>query len=798
MNPILKCFTLGAISFGMVYFLSKPALVDNNTLPPLGTFLSPKKGIWNNPLNDQLANTTQHFFAKKDSVKIHYDSNLIPHIFANNQRDLFYAQGFVTASMRLWQMEFQTHAAAGRISEIVGEKAIDFDRSARRRGMVYAAEQTIAKMEENPQMKMIVEAYSDGVNAYIESLSPQNYPVEYKLLNYAPEPWKPIKTALLLKYMAYDLCFGEQDLQNTNMLQLFGAETLDVLFPDMESAIDPIVENPGTWKKNEEAIDNTPTALHETVTHQLVGSPNPDNGSNNWAVGPDKSATGHAMLASDPHLGMKLPSLWFAVHLHAPGINVAGASLPGTPAVIIGFNEKIAWGVTNAQRDLVDWYKIQFKEGDKNFYKLDNQWTKTSPRIEEIKINGADSYKDTVYYTRFGPVMYDDQFHAVEGKKNYALKWIAHQGSNELYAFYLLNMASNHSDYMAALNHYSSPAQNFAFAAVDGDIAMRIQGKFPIKGKEAKFLRDGTQSKQDWNAYIPFDENIQYKNPERGFISSANQYPVDSTYSYFVHSRGFQNYRNRRINNVLRENDSISIQDMMDLQNDNYNLMAEESLPTFLRLLDSSTFNAFQKEAYKVLSTWDFYNEKESVAAAYYEAWMDDVMDLVWEEMDKEDVVLKQPSRFTTIRLIKEDPNFVFFDNTNSKDKVENAKDIVKKAFALSVSKVEVWKNENIRTLTWQHFKNTSISHLANIGPFGRENVAIGGNHDIVNATSEKHGPSWRMIVHLEDGNVQGYGIYPGGQSGNIASKYYDSMIGTWAKGDYIAIPLLTPEQLRN
>jgi len=688
-------------------------------------------------------------------------------------------------------MEFQTMAAAGRLSEILGPVTLDFDRTARRKGMIYAAENAVHQTMQDSLMREVFEAYSDGINSYIKSLPSQDLPLEYKLLNYQPELWTPLKTGLLLKYMANTLNFSERDLENTNALKLFGHDILDLVYPDLENPVDPVVDNPNGWKhpSNQPALAIN-EAPNELVRRKLVPEANPYNGSNNWAVGPGKTASGHAILCNDPHLGLSLPSIWYVMQLHAPGVNVLGACLLGSPNVIIGFNDSIAWGVTNAQRDLVDWYKIKFRDNTKSEYLLDSQWVQSEPRIEAIGIRGQDPLIDTVYYTHFGPVLFDDHFHPSSEKKYYALRWIAHDPSEEARTFYMLNRARNYDDYMQALNYYSSPAQNFAFASTSGDIAMRVQGKYPLKKyEEGKYLLDGTTTIHDWT-FIPNDENVMYKNPNREFVASANQYPADSTYPYYITASSYENYRNRRINSVLRKMNGITPQAMMALQNDNFNLKAAESLHTFLHALDSLPLNANEEAAFQSLARWDYYNNVDSEAASYYERWWDILYPMIWDEIKDSEVQLAWPTSFTTIKLIKENPDFSFFDDQSTPEK-ETAKEILVRSFKKMAAEMAEWKENHQGDVSWATYKGTYIRHLLRIKPFGRYNISIGGNHQIVNATSANHGPSWRMIVDLDPKGVKAYGVYPGGQSGNPGSPYYDNMIELWAKGEYLSLSFM-------
>ncbi|MBS1507514.1 MAG: penicillin acylase family protein [Bacteroidetes bacterium] len=784
--PSFKAILSALVTIALVVIFNRSWTVGT-TIPPLGKFLDPFHGFWRNAETRNIPVEETEMDGLLDEVSIFYDSALIPHVYAKNEEDLFFVQGYLTAKYRLWQMEFQTHAAAGRISEIIGDKSIDFDRGQRRLGMVYAAQRSVEEMEKDSTAKMMAHRYAAGVNAYIQSLNYETLPFEYKLLNYWPEPWTPLKSGLLLKYMAKTLNIGDKDFEMTNALKLFGKETLELLYPDNEHVGDPIVDNPNGWKFKPISLDTVPVALpRDFVQVDPLEKSAPDIGSNNWAVAGSKTATGSPILCNDPHLELNLPSIWFIVHLNAPGYNAMGASLPGAPAVISGFNDSIAWGVTNAQRDLVDWYKIEFKDGTKNEYLSDGKWKTATKVIEKISVKGKADVYDTMIYTHHGPVTYDKSFHveSESEKNNYAFRWIAHDPSKELLTFYLLNKGKNHSDYMSALNNYSSPAQNFVFACVNGDIAMRIQGKYPVRRQnEGRFVLDGTKTSTEWHAFIPNDQNVTYKNPERGFVSSANQYPVDDTYPYYVTSTSYEAYRNRRINSLLASMKSITPQDMMKLQADNYNLKASESLPGWLKMLDSTKLSDEEKVAYQKLKSWDFNNTVNAEAASYYEAWIRVLYPMVWDEVFDSKVSLPDPTAYTTIKLIKEKPELSFFDIQSTPEK-ETAVDVVRKSFSQGVKEIEKWKREKQKDPTWAAFKDSYIQHLARLEPLSYH-VIHGGNGSIVNAHSRRNGPSWRMVVSLEKNGVKAWGVYPGGQSGNPGSPYYNNMIDVWTADRY-------------
>lgn len=785
------------ITLGLVILLDNRWVVGSTPIPPLGRFLDPFHGFWQN-IEPTGAHPPEelNIDGLKDKVTVVYDSLMIPHLFAQNDEDLYLAQGYVTARHRLWQMEFQTHAAAGRVSEIVGKSdaVLNYDRGQRRLGMVHGAHYALQGMMNDPTSRMMVEQFTAGINQYIASLDYGTLPFEYKLLHYQPEPWTTLKCALLLKTMAQTLNMRDKDMEMTNALRLFGPAMVDLLYPDQEPVGDPIVDRAGQWAfKAPAKLDSIPLAVPKDMIriNKLPGS-DPTTGSNNWAVGGSKTATGSPILCGDPHLNLSLPSIWYAIQLNAPGVNVMGVSLPGAPGIIIGFSDSIAWSVTNAQRDLVDWYRISFQDEQKTKYLLDGDWIPTEKRVEEIKIRGEATFYDTVVYTKWGPVTYDQSYHAEDNLKHYAFRWIAHDESNEVLTFYKLNRAHNHADYMEALNHYAAPAQNFVFASTHGDIAMRIQGKFPVRRKnEGRFVLDGTDSRQGWQAFIPSEQNVIDKNPARGFVSSANQYPVDATYPYYVTAANWEAYRNRRINQVLNQSTRITPTDMMRLQNDNFNLKAAESLPYFLAQLDSAHLTGEALQAYNTLKQWNYVNDREAEGASYYEAWWDNLVPLIWDELQQKDVTLEYPTTFNTIWLLKHQPEFIFFDIKATPEK-ETARDIIRLAFERGVQDMTKWKADHqTARAAWADYKDSYVNHIVPTLKALSIPVRTGGNHDIVNAHSKTHGPSWRMVVSLEKAGVKAWAAYPGGQSGNPGSVHYSDMIGKWSHGEYFALLFL-------
>ena len=341
---------------------------------PLGFLLSPQHGLWQN------AERTDHNFSGEfkfpqltGKVSVYFDERLIPHVFADEENDVYFVQGYLHAKFRLFQMELQTLAAAGRACEIAGEAALNHDREYRRLGMVFAAESALMEMEKNDTVKATCDAYTAGVNAYINSLTESSLPVEYKLLGKTPELWSNFKTALFLKLMSKDLAGHDNDFEMTNARSYFSKEDFALLYPAIQDSLDPIIPK-GTLYAPPAVTPVVPADADSLyfnaaiVTAEEYEKPDKDNGSNNWAVSGSKTQSGAPILANDPHLGLNLPSVWYEMQISTPTFNAYGATFPGSPGIIIGFNESCAFGFTNGGRDVRDYYEIKFKDDSRSSY----------------------------------------------------------------------------------------------------------------------------------------------------------------------------------------------------------------------------------------------------------------------------------------------------------------------------------------------------------------------------------------------------------------------------------------------
>lgn len=759
---------------------------------PLGSFLSPQHGCWQNaepyeaPLTKELS-----FTQLKGEATVYFDERLVPHIEAEYDEDAYFIQGYLHAKFRLWQMDFQTRAAAGRISEVVGDLAINYDKGKRRLGLPYAAENMLRELEANDTSKIIADQYTAGVNAYISTLTAANLPIEYKLLGYAPEKWNNYKTCLFVKQMSQNLAGGSDDILFTKARDFFGDAALHLLFPQVHDSLDPIIPK-GTLFSPPGISLMPPGDKDSLYTPSLPGSiteiakPDKDNGSNNWVVNKSKTKNGAPILCNDPHLGLSLPSIWYEIQMTTPTMNAYGVSFPGAPGVIIGFNENIAFGFTSSARDVLDYYTVQFQDETKTTYYFDSSWKPTQRRVEAISVKGKTTVYDTVAYTHWGPVTYDASFSANSGATTaLATRWKAHDPSNELMLWYYLDRASNYADYMFALRYFTCPGHNILFASKTGDIAIQQQGVFPARwNRQGMYIMPGADSSYAWQGYIPFEENPHIYNPESGFISSANQRPVDSTYPYFIPG-SYDLYRGISINRRLREMNNITMADMQKLQVDNYNVFAETARPILLKHIDENQLNEREKMYLAMVRQWNLENDIHEKGATIFDIWFKQFEKGIWQdEFTQAGLKGHYPEEATLIEaLLKNDSSFAYTDRIGTPE-IETLSQIVTEAFETSVLKAD--SLDKINRLAWGVYKNTSIKHLLGdkMLPFAAMNLPVGGGKHIINATKSDHGPSWRMVVEMGE-TPSAAVVYPGGQSGNPGSPYYNQFINKWVAGEY-------------
>lgn len=768
---ILRTILPSVLTIAVLYLLNNPL----GGIPALGKLLDPVSGFWANaePVKKDFSFTVPSGITGNE-VEVWFDERMVPHVNAENDYDLFYAQGYIHAYFRLWQMDLQTRAAGGRLSEVIGDKTLEYDRLQRRKGMVFGAENSLSAMEADTRTKQVLDAYRDGINAYISSLDYAHYPLEYKLMGFEPEPWENIRTALMLMYMADGLTSGVDDIGLSYYKDIIPGR-IDELFPDIIPGATPVIP-PGTHFDTPSLSRPVPPAEDPFVSFKELSAkeaePHNDGvGSNNWAVSGRRTKSGKAILCDDPHLSLNLPSIWYEIQLHAPGVNVYGVSLPGSPGVIIGFNDNIAWGFTNNYRDVKDYYAID--KIDNNSYRFNGVAKQFNKRVEVIKVKGKKDVLDTVDYTIHGPVTYDDNFKEPGGvKAPLAMRWMAHDASNELLAVYLYNRANDYDEFVKGIQYFTCPAQNFAYADTKGNIAIWGQGQFINKWKDqGKYVMRGDDSTTLWGDKIPTSENPHVLNPEQGYVASANQTVTDTTYPYWYNG-GFSEMRAWRINEMLDTAKDLTKEDMFAMQQDVHTILARKMLPLMLQVLDSN--EAGNSKYAMLLKNWKYNLSAESPEATIFRLWWSSFYSSYWQAKYGKSPAGLYPSTERTMQLMLE-----------SSDDVSGAgKYLVSSYMSIQDTLAQLEKEYG---LEWYKVKNTTVRHLARIMPFSYAGLETGGWGTTVNAIKDNHGPSWRMVVEMDD-VPKAYGVYPGGQSGNPGSKYYADFLNSWAEGKYYDI----------
>jgi len=775
--------------------------------------LDPVSGVWGTAGNAVLPrNATVAIPGLEGTVDVRYDDRGVPHIFATTEEDAYRALGYVVARDRLFQLDIQTRAASGRLTELVGARALELDETPRLLGMPRAAEQKLAAVDPKSESRRFLDAYASGVNAYIDSLKPRDYPIEYKLLNARPERWHSINSIHLLNRMGWTLASANPDHMLVRAAALVGDSAARSVFPQHTPIEEPIQPQPGWTAPHDRfetivapgAPDRDAIALSSLYRRFRTDDPSAESqpafASNNWAVSPARTKNGYALLAGDPHLELTLPSIWYEVHLVVPGkLDIYGVTIPGAPAVVIGFNRDVSWTFTNTAADVMDFYRETVDDSiNPARYRLDGQWRPLSRRIEQYRDqSGRVIHTDTVRYTHRGPIT-NEHGHWV------SMRWTVLDPSNEIQALYDASHARNTHEFQDLVSRsFLAPAQNMLVADRHGSIAIRSTGHFPIRAGDGdgETIRDGSTSASDWRGFWPIDRYPQSFDPKQGFLASANQEPEapEAEFGYLGADHGYEVWRALRINQLLRADSQVTPDDMIRWQTDPGSTRADRFVPYFIAAAKTERArgrsNAALDSAAMLLAQWDRTYALDNQRAVLFEAAMRELSDRTWDELNQNGARVATPSTAVLAELLTQPAN-AWWDDRRTRSVTEDRDDILAQSLAAAYDSVtKEYGAPNAGGWRWDRIRFANIYHLLHIPAFSALRIPVpGGTGTLTPSTGTgQYGPSWRMVVEMGP-EVHAWGTFPGGQSGNPISPRYRDHLAFWERGKLQ--PLIFPRTI--
>ena len=733
-----------------------------------------------------------HVPGLQQSVRVQRDRYGVAHIYAQNEHDLFFAQGFVVSQDRLFQMELWKRSGQGRLAEILGPSFVQRDVNARL--LRYRGDMNAEYKSYAPDTQQILEAFTAGINAYMESiqkLGAIGLPIEFQLAGFKPEPWKP--EDCLNRLAAYSMTGnGESELLHAQLVALLGPEKASSLFEfDPAVKLDPAPEMDfsGLSPKLLEYLVGSDVPLHFPET--------PVQGSNNWTVSGSLTASGKPLLANDPHRVIAEPSLRYIVHLVAPGWDVIGAGEPGLPGIAAGHNENIAWGFTIFGLDQQDLYLAELNPADPEQYKTEHGWERMKVRTETINVRGGTSVVVKLKFTRHGPVLWED------GKRALALHWVgAEPGTAGYLGSLSLDRAQNWKEFEQAMPRWKVPSENIVYADRNGNIGEHSTGLAPLRKNWTGLLPVPENGNYEWSGFVPNSELPHTYNPASGFVASANHKMIPENYPFAVGFQWASPERFQRISEVLsgaaRSASKLSVEDMEKLQNDVVSLPARD----LQGLLWHAAGDA-PAEGAKLLLDWDCRVTPTSAAAALYEFWVIELRDVVTRKALPAETqeILGKLSVPRTIEELSHPSSAVFGQNPEA-----TRDSLLLEALQAAEQKLAAKSGPDPKNWAWGQFHRVSFIHplgsissdaaaLFDCGPFPRP-----GDDSTVDATyfggtsfDQLAGASYREIFDLSDWD-NAVGVNVPGQSGQPGSPHYIDLLPLWESGQYF--PLRYSKQL--
>ncbi len=728
-------------------------------------------------------------------VTIYRDKYAVPHIYAENEHDLYLATGYVMAQDRMWQMDLIRRVTMGRLSEIFGKKMIKADILFRTLGISQKSKMVLGKASE--EMKEHLNAYAEGVNYYIEEHK-GNFPLEYNILGYTPDKWEPLHTLNLIGYMAWDLAGGwESEIVVDSLEKKLGSSLIEEITPkfDKHGPIFPdYVKADLIDKLYKDFVLSNDIISHLGV--QVLKA------SNNWAVSGAKSTTKKPILANDMHLGLNSPGIWFQMHQIIKGkLNVTGVALPGVLFVICGHNDDIAWGMTNVMVDNLDFFIEKINPDNPDEYLYKGEWKKIETRKEIIKIKEGDPKEIEVRYTRNGPI--------VSELKNdikdmvISAKWQGFEYSNELLGVYKMNRAEDFEDFKEAAKEFIAVSQNIVYADTKGNIGLVCAAGIPIRpSNDGSKVQPGWTGEHEWKGVVPFEERPISYNPASGFVSSAN-YNTAANFPYYINKWGFCGpYRLDRINEILKSKDKFSVEDIKVMQLDMKSKLPELFVKEIIaEATKKSDLAKLEKDVISILKAWDFSMDAKSSAAAFFENFNLCFIENTFKDQMGEDLYQGYINNKQAVQIGVEqiwNTDSQWFDNINT-EKKETFSDIVQKSFSDTAAKLEKELGSSVKSWEWGKLFNFTLNHplgsvkiLDMVFKLNKGSYGLGGSFHAIPAYAYEftdpfkvvHGPSQRHVYDTSQWD-NSFSVIPTGNSGIPASKHYCDQTELYVNGKF-------------
>ncbi len=795
--------------------------------------LQPIGGIFDVGLNvNEPVEQTIRLHGLDAEVTVLVDRYGIPHIYATSAKDAFMALGYMHAKDRLAQMIMQNYLAAGRLCELTGgsEAFVLSDMFYRTIGLARSAQRTLEWYEANsdtdPRVAYVLEvidAEVAGVNAFIDQMTAAQLPLEFKMLGFWPEHWTRHDVFLWAKMMTWSLSGGTYDLLRYWIRTTINNDTMyNELFPDSMPYMVPIIPEQTNLSLSEypDAPGGYPAALSlervvpprhtadslsaliptDKVRHLItiindVMAPLEELraiGSNNWAVHGSRSSTGRPILANDPHLRLQAPSLWYEAHIVVSGegdddLQVSGVTLPGLPGVLIGHNEHTAWGLTNVGADVLDIFIEQVNPANDSEYLYNGEYRPFKIIEEPIRTRDGAVIPFSVKTSVHGPLV-DSVLVTYGAPQNLAMNWTGNDVTHEILALSMINRMQSLQDYFDAVYWWDSPPQNIIYADDSGNIALTVAGRFPIRaGYSGELPVVATNDSVGMVSNIPYAFLPRSVNPSQGYLQSANQEPVDWDDYHFPLLGPFDDgYRGRRIDYLLANDDNITVDDMKRFQADALEVRAQEIIPFVIAAWDAEgDGNATVEQAVDWLRDWDYVMNTDIEAPTFWMYLRDAIHYEVFDELLTIDSSLILSRTPILEKLLKEN-NTYYFDDHRTTTVVETRDQILVRALHTALKNaVAGTGTDDMSSWTYGRYHRVYLYHLM----FGQAVYIGGGPHrgqntlNVAGGWTVRHGPSWRIVADLSNLNLC-YGVYPGGQSGNIFSPHWDDLFELWYEYD--------------